>query len=99
MFFVRKKTQSRWQFRSCAHTNNNEHPHELTTRDVCKEALKEETRKWAKLVALGSLFVAAKVNECRNTNPFLIKHFKATQIDIEVQKILMFEIALLNAQL
>ena len=75
------------------YVQNHEPPHELTTGETCTDGAK----KWAKVVVMGSIFVAAKVNECRKTNPFLLKKFReAKKFDIEISKILEFEITLLK---
>ena len=54
-------------------------PHQLTRHPsgVLGSEL-ENVIKWGKIIRLGSVFVAAKINECRTTNPILVKNFKTT---------------------
>lgn len=70
--------------------------HYQLTRHPTTALFKERAIRHAKIIAIGSITVAAKVHECRTTNHLLPK-FKKNRVGISKKDILAFESALLRA--
>ena len=74
------------------------HPHSDSTSTSGKGGGQNHNHiKWGKVLVISCLFVAAKIVECRERNPFLLKHFKSQKnIGVTSEEIRKFEYKLLK---